>query len=59
MSDTKAAEALIYNNSCFHLIVCLVFIFIFWSGCGYKGGGKKIQNSRGQHNSLSDHGLEF
>ncbi len=35
MSDTKAAEALVYNNSCFHLFVCLVFfLFFFWGGGG-------------------------
>lgn len=52
MSDTKAAEALIYNNSCFHLFVFSFFLV----GVDIK---KKSQYSRGQHNSLSYHGLEF
>lgn len=32
MSDTKAAEALICNNSWFHLSVRLVFFFVFGGG---------------------------
>lgn len=63
MSDTKAAEALTYNNSWFHLSVHLVsfgrgFFFGCLGVCGYKRN-KKYQHLRGQHNSLSYHGLGF
>lgn len=49
MSDTKAAEALIYNNSCFHLFVCSVLycFSVFWGRCGYKGGEKKKSKTHG------------
>lgn len=36
MSDTKAAEALAYNNSCRHLLMPLVFlggVFILFFRC--------------------------
>lgn len=45
MSDTKAAEALVYSNSCFHLFVCLVF-FLFFSG-GRRVS--KVKNKRNTH----------
>lgn len=31
MSDTKAAEALIYNNSCLYSFMCLVFLVFLFS----------------------------